>query len=97
MISPRPQMPQSGTKRTGRSIRWCCDSSPMILVDRYQSVVDTFVQLFSSCPSVVIASLRPDSIGKCTTRKKENEHENTDGVNIPRSIGQHGPQDWLLA
>jgi putative intracellular protease/amidase len=57
---------------------------------RYQSIVDTLVQLFVSCPFVVIASLRPDSIGRCATRKKENEDENTDGVNIPRSIGQHG-------
>ena len=70
MISPRPQFPLSGTKRTGRSIRWCRDSSRMILVDRYQSVVDTFVQLFSSCPSVVIASLRPDSIGEMHDEEK---------------------------
>jgi putative intracellular protease/amidase len=31
----------------------------MILVDRYQSIVNTFVQLFISSRSVVIASLRP--------------------------------------
>jgi hypothetical protein len=30
----------------------------MILVDRYQSIVDTLVQLFVFCPFVVIASLR---------------------------------------
>jgi putative intracellular protease/amidase len=35
----------------------------MILVDLYQSIVDTLVQLFVSCPFVVIASLRSDSIG----------------------------------
>jgi hypothetical protein len=67
------------------------------LVDGYEGIVDTFVQLFVSYPSVEIGSLRPDSIGKCTTKEEENEHENTDGVNIPRSIGQHGPQDRLLA
>jgi hypothetical protein len=31
----------------------------MIVVDLYQSIVNTFVQLFISSPSVVIASLRP--------------------------------------
>ena len=50
MISPRPQLPSSGTKRTGRSIRCCRNSSRMILVDRYQSIVDTFVQLFVLLP-----------------------------------------------
>ena len=35
----------------------------MILVDLYQSIVDTLVQLFVSCPFVVIALLRSDSIG----------------------------------
>src|ERR1700728_4604966 len=71
----------------------CCrDSSRMIVVDRYQSIVNTFVQLFISFPSVVIASLGPRFDRENARRTKENEDENTDGVNLPRSIGQHRPQ-----
>jgi hypothetical protein len=65
----------------------------MIVVERYQSIVDTLVQLSVSCPFVLIASWPRDAIGKCRTKKKENEHENTDGTNIPRSIEQYGTQD----
>jgi hypothetical protein len=42
----------------------------MSLLDQYQSIADTIVQLFPSCPSVVIASPRPASIAKCTTKDK---------------------------
>src|ERR1700690_3567591 len=31
------------------------------------------------------------------TETKENEHENTDGANVARRIGQHRPQDRFLA
>jgi putative intracellular protease/amidase len=31
------------------------------------------------------------------TKTKDNEHENTDGANVPRPIGQHRSQDRLLA
>jgi hypothetical protein len=36
----------------------------------YESIADTIVQLFISCPSVVLASLQPDSIGMCTVKEK---------------------------
>ena len=70
---------------------------PPIHLDLIPKYCRSFVQLFTSCPFVVIASLRPDSVGKCTTKKKEIEHENTDGVNVHDQLGNTGRKTgfWL--
>jgi hypothetical protein len=65
MAQPDNRLEKLGTALDDREL------SRMTLVERYQSIGDTFVQSFIARRSVLIASLQSDSIANCATKKTE--------------------------